>query len=211
MFTVALSAALSFARASPFGEYDDSAFAPRTAAAKRHSRILSSATRAVLRAALAPLLFALPVASSEEQPARFSSRHDDECRNVRPEARNSMDRARARDSCAAYSVLGNRPKARVYEISPLSLSLSLSVFLVRVETLDLFALHFARFSSRKSASACRLPARATRCRFPPRRGGGDLHASRAVKARGSLDNSKKNSSLVLGATKRTFETITVNP
>jgi len=126
MFTVALSVALSFARAFPFGEYDDSAFAPRTAAAKRHPRILSCATRAVLPAALAPSLFALPVASSGEQPARFSSRHDDECRNVRPEARNSMDRARVRDSCAAYSVLGNRPKARVYEISSLSLSLCLS-------------------------------------------------------------------------------------
>lgn len=113
-----------------------------------------------------------------QEVGRFSSRHDDECCNVRLEARNSMVCSRT-----VYGVYyGDCPKARVYEISRLrrcsrcSLSLShshspSSLLAENAKTLDLFALHFARFSSRKSASAFlgefRCPApRATRSRLP---------------------------------------------
>lgn len=73
------------------------------------------------------LSFVRVAVERSQEVGRFSSRHDDECCNVRLEARNSMVCSRA-----VYGVYyGDCPKARVYEISRLrrcsrcSLSLSL--------------------------------------------------------------------------------------
>lgn len=142
---------------------------------------------------------------------RVSSRHDDECRNVRLEARNSMVcssvalYSRARVSYSYIRLECRTPglpeSTGVYEISrstPLSRCFRGDAF---ASTLDLFALHFARFSSRKSASAPptrrdgsrRATHRFPPSRFPPaRRGGENLHAfRRGSEARGG-GNSGQN-------------------
>lgn len=123
--------------------------------------------------------FLCRVMRGNAEARRVSSRHDDECRNVRLEARNSIvcsfvyARARVSRIYGKYCTPGLLESTGVYEISPstpFSRCFRGDAF---ASTLDLFALHFARFSSRKSASASpstrRLAPRATRsfCLPPP--------------------------------------------
>lgn len=97
---------------------------------------------------------------------------DDECRNVRLEARNSMvcssvrGRGRPRIYAANTCTPGLPESTGVYEISPRSPPGALAAVLSRVRR-DLFALHFARFSSRKSASAPPTRRPAPRNTLPP--------------------------------------------
>lgn len=135
---------------------------------------------------------------------RVSSRHDDECRNVRLEARNSMvcSSVLARVSYIRLECRtpGLPESTGVYEISrstPFSRCFRGDAF---ASTLDLFALHFARFSSRKSTSAppTRRDGSRRATRYPAflrrgaRRGGENLHAfRRESEARGG-GNSGQN-------------------
>lgn len=89
-----------------------------------------------------------------DRQGRFSSRHDDECRNVRLGARNSMvcSLMGARTHRIRY-ILYTCRIAQKHGFTRFRLPQPLSRCFSRenARTLDLFALHFVRFSSRKSA------------------------------------------------------------
>jgi len=102
----------------------------------------------------------LPLSSGTEV-RRVSSRHDDECRNVRLEARNTVCSSASR-IYGEYYTPGLPESTGVYEISRLRVSPG-----AFASTLDLFALHFARFSTRKSASASPTRRLAPRNTLPP--------------------------------------------
>lgn len=162
---------------------------PRNATSEFHSRDVPPQPSASFLPPLLAYSFLCSRAADEDEwetRGRFSSRRDDECCNVRLEARNSMVRS-ARVVYAVYTtMLRNCPKARVYEISRLRCRVrrvalarecwiylrSISHDFLPVNLRPLAAQHVSRVSSR--------------------RGGENLHALRPESAATSSANSGKN-------------------